>query len=186
MKIIMMLLLVFPMSNNLYAQFNNDKTDIKKQSFEFNAFNAFLGITDLKWVTPLNRKNESPKNFAVVGLYVDYAWGKNTRPINEYGKVKLIAAKLGWRYFFWKKVHLETALNAGYRHEEENIYDGTTLNAFSGRLYLHLGWQNNLKNNFYYRIAAGSGIHLFRLGDKYASTEKKIIPAIDISFGVKF
>lgn len=158
----------------------------KQSSIELNIFLPFLGVTDLKFIAPINsNKNSHFKNALILGIFADYSWGKLTRPVNDFGKVRFIGARLGWRQFFWKGVHMDAILNAGQRHEEKNIYDGSTLNSFTSRLWLLGGIQGDINTKVYFNIRAGAGIHIIRYGDAFAYTERKLLPAFEINIGFR-
>ena len=158
-----------------------------KSFFEANVLLPFVGISDLKVLLPA-RNQKSGKMFEnawVLGIYADYGWGNLTRAADKYGKVRFIGIKVGWRQFLWKGLHVDATVNMGKRHEENNIYDGTTLNSFTSRGWVFSGWQGNINPRMYYNVRAGLGINIIRTGDRYASTEREFAPALDINLGFR-
>ncbi len=157
-----------------------------KPALEINLFLPFLGVTDLKVIVPtlVNKKSNS-KQALIFGVFADYSWGNLTRPVNDFGKVRFIGARLGYRQYFWRGIHADAMVNAGHRHEEKNIYDGTTLNSFTSRLWLLGGYQGDISTKLYFNIRAGSGIHITRLGDRFAHTERKVLPAFEVNLGIR-
>lgn len=175
--------------NPTYGQKNKlevqPSKNLLKPAFEVNLFSAFLGISDLRILIPSSKENVQNNGSLILGFYVDNAWGKVSRPVDKYGKVRFIGTKIGWNQDFGKHLFGEVTLNLGYRHEEKNIYDGSTLNSFSSRAFFVGGGKFNVTETIYCKLGAGVGIHVLRIGDKYADTEKKLIPAINLTIGFK-
>jgi hypothetical protein len=145
------------------------------------------GITDLKVLVPAVRPDRDElRGEAVLGVHSDFGWGPLTRPADEYGKVRFLGGKLGWRQFFARGLHLDVSANVGWRHEEDNVFDGTTLDSFSARGWVFAGWQVDLSPRVYLNTRGGLGIHLWRVGDPYADTERKYAPGGDLNLGLRF
>lgn len=157
-------------------------------AFEVNVLWPFFpgGIVDLKVVVPLlNERGDAWRGELVTGLYSDFSWGPVVRPADDYGKVWHMGAKLGWRQFFDYGVHLDVTANIGWRHEEQNIYDGGTLDALACRLYIFAGWQVDLSERVYLNIRGGIAPHVFRT-DRFADKEKPLAAGGDVNLGVRF
>lgn len=145
------------------------------------------GITDIKVVVPtLRRDHDAWRGEFIAGLHSDYGWGPLTRPADDYGKVLFLGVKLGWRQFFAYGLHLDLSINTGLRHEKNNVHDGTTLNAFSSRAWVFAGWQVDLSPRVYTNARAGLGIHVVRIGDPYAHTERLLAKGGDLNLGIRF
>lgn len=144
------------------------------------------GLTELKVMFPLLRPAEDTlRGELITGLYSDFSFGPITRPTDRYGKVFLIAAKLGWRQFFAYGLHLDVTVHLGWRHEEFNIWDGGTLDGFTGRLWVHGGWQVELTPRVYLNLRGALGVHLFRT-DRHGDKERLLAPGGDINLGIRF
>lgn len=158
-----------------------------RPAFEVNVLWPFFpgGQSDLKVLVPVLRAEE--KTFggqALVGLHSDFNWGL-IRPADQYGKVFLLAVKLGWRQFFAFGFHLDVLVHVGWRHEERNVYDGGTLDGLTGRLWALAGWQYEFNSRVYANVRGGGGLHLFRT-DRFGDKEKVFAPAGDVNLGFKF
>ena len=101
------------------------------------------------------------------------------------GRVAILAAKLGYRQFFDYGIHLDVTVNMGWRHEENNPWDGRDIDSFQGRLWAMAGYQHEVSRSFYINIRGGIGVHLWRT-DRHADKEKLLIPAGDINLGFRF
>ncbi len=157
-------------------------------AFEVNVLWPFFpgGLAELKVLVPVVRGDKRDwRGELVTGLHSDYGWGPITRPADNYGKVFLLAAKLGWRQFLVYGFHVEVALHAGWRHEEKNVHDGTTVDGFTGRLWMMAGWQYELNERVYLNVRGGGGLHLWR-SDHLGYTERRFAPAGDINLGIRF
>jgi hypothetical protein len=157
-------------------------------AFEVNVLWPFFpgGIVDLKGLFPVvNADRRDFRGEIIGGLHSDFGWGPVTRPVDKYGKVSILAAKVGYRQFLVYGTHVEASVNLGWRHEEENIYDGGRLDAFIGRLWLFAGYQHEISTRVYVNVRGGGGVHLFRT-DRFADTERKFAPAGDANLGVRF
>lgn len=157
-------------------------------AFEVNVLWPFFpgGIVDLKGLFPVaNSDRRDFRGEIIGGLHSDFGWGPVTRPVDKYGKVSILAGKVGYRQFLVYGTHVEASVNLGWRHEEENIYDGGRLDAFIGRLWLFAGYQHEISTRVYVNLRGGGGVHLFRT-DRFADTERKFAPAGDVNLGVRF
>lgn len=160
----------------------------KTPAFEVNVLWPFFpgGMSDVKVLLPMARTAaETFRGEAIVGLHSDYAWGPVVRPADAYGKVFILAAKVGWRQFFVSGLHLDAVVHLGWRHEEQNVFDGGTLNGFVGRLWLLAGWQFELSPRWYLNLRGGGGIHLFRT-DRHGDKERPFAPGGDVNVGIRF
>lgn len=156
-------------------------------AFEANLLWPFFpgGLTDLKVVLPALRPTRALlRGEAIVGLHADFGW-RNVRD-SGYGQVAILAAKLGWRQFFAYGLHLEATVNLGWRQEKNNPHDGTTLDALVARLWLAAGWQVDLTPRVYLNLRGLLGVHLVRIGDRYADTERPLTGGADLNLGVRF
>jgi hypothetical protein len=156
-------------------------------AFEVNVLWPFFpgGIAELKAVVPVLRTEQpSFRGELVLGLHSDFA-NRFVRPDDRYGKVSVLAVKAGYRQFLISGLHLDATVNAGWRHELHNVWDGTTLDAFTGRLWLLAGYQHDLGRRVYANLRGGVGIHLWRT-DHLASKERKLVPAADCNLGFRF
>lgn len=142
------------------------------------------GLTDLKVVLPAYRATERDwRGEVIVGLHSDFGWRSIREP--DAGRVAFLGVKLGFRQFFVYGLHLDLSVNAGWRHEENNPYDGQTINAFQGRLWTMAGYQYDFTDTFYANIRGGIGVHLWRT-DRFADKEKIIGGAGDVNIGFRF
>jgi hypothetical protein len=155
-------------------------------AFEVNVLWPFFpgGLTELKVLVPLLRPDRPGRGELVVGLHSDFAT-RFVRAGDRYGKVSILAAKMGWRQFLAAGLHLDATVNAGWRHEVHNVWDGTTLDAFSARLWLMAGWQHDFNPRVYANARGGAGLHLVRT-DRWAEKERKLVPAGDMNLGFRF
>ncbi|MEQ1567533.1 MAG: hypothetical protein ABMA64_17965 [Myxococcota bacterium] len=145
------------------------------------------GISDVKLVAPLLRpQQDAGRGEGIAGLHSDFGWGPLTRPVDSYGKVRFLGVKLGWRQFVAWGLHLDLTANVGWRHEEGNVYDGTTLDSLNARAWTFAGWQVDLTERVYTNVRGGVGVHLIRVGDPYADTERPLAPGGDWNIGVRF
>lgn len=145
----------------------------RRPAFEVNVLWPFFpgGWVDLKALMPLVRNDQRDlRGELELGLFSDFSWGPVSRPVNDYGKVFAMGAKVGWRQFFVYGLHLDVSVNLGWRHEELNVRDGSTLNAFTGRLWVMAGYQLDLGARVYVNVRGGVGVHLFRT-DVYGATD---------------
>jgi hypothetical protein len=157
-------------------------------AFEVNVLWPFFpgGLVDLKALVPIVRTDRP--NFQgelIAGLHSDFSWGPVSRPVDKYGKVSILAAKVGYRQFFVAGLHVEISVNVGWRHEEKNIHDGGRLDAFIGRSWWFAGYQHEFSRKMYANIRGGGGLHLFRT-DRFGDTERVFVPAGDVNLGVRF
>jgi hypothetical protein len=154
-------------------------------AFEVNVLWPFFpgGLTELKVLVPVVRADRLGGDL-VLGLHSDFAT-RFVRPDERYGKVAILAAKVGYRQFLLSGLHLEATVNAGWRHETHNVWDGGTLDAFSARLWLMGGYQHELGSRVYANARAGAGVHLLRT-DRFAAKERKLVPAADVNVGFRF
>lgn len=143
------------------------------------------GVTDIKLLIPVVRRSDSRwRGELELGLHSDFAT-RFVRADDHYGKVSILAVKVGYRQFFGSGVHIDASVDSGWRRELHNVYDGTTLDAFSARLWLLAGYQYDIGRGFYANARAGAGIHLIRT-DRFAEHERKLVPGADINAGVRF
>lgn len=143
------------------------------------------GLSELKVLVPVRRAAEPDwRGELLLGTYSDFAT-RFVRADDRYGKVSILAALLGYRQFLRWGLHAEAAINAGWRHETHNVWDDTTLDAFSARLWLMSGYQHEWNPRVYFNVRAGAGIHLLRT-DRFASHERKLAPAVDVNVGFRF
>ncbi len=159
-----------------------------RPAFEVNVLWPFFpgGLSELKALVPLVRPAEPTlRGELIAGLFSDFSFGPLTRPTDSYGKVFIVGAKVGWRQFFALGFHADVTLHLGWRHEEFNVYDGTTLDAFTGRLWLHAGWQVDLTPRVYLNLRGAVGLHLFRT-DRFGDHERRVAPGGDVNLGVRF
>jgi hypothetical protein len=157
-------------------------------AFEVNVLWPFFpgGIVDLKALFPVVRADRRDfRGEIIAGLHSDFGWGPLSRPLDKYGKVSVLAAKIGYRQFLVYGTHLDLSVNVGWRHEERNIYDGGRLDALTGRLWALFGYQWELSPRLYANLRGGAGIHLFRT-DRYGDTERAFVPAGDANLGFRF
>jgi hypothetical protein len=165
-----------------------EATWVRSPAFEVNVLWPFIpgGIEDLKVIFPLLRADQPDwRGELVTGLQSDFSFGPLSRPVTQYGKVSLLTARLGYRQFLAYGFHLEASVNVGWRHEAENVHDGTTLDGAYGRLWLFAGWQYDLTRRVYFNLRGDAGFILFRT-DRYGYTEKQFVPAAEINLGVRF
>jgi len=160
----------------------------RRPAFEVNVLWPFYpgGIVDLKVMVPVVRKLKGNwRGEIVAGLQSDFAWRFVREDRDEYGRVALMAVKLGYRQFLAYGLHVDVTVNLGWRHEEDNpIIDGT-IDSFQGRLWLFAGYQHEFTRRFYANVRGGLGVHLFRT-DELADRERKLVPAGDLNLGVRF
>ena len=95
-----------------------------------------------------------------------------------------MGVKVGWRQFAVGGFHVDATVNAGYRHEVENEWDGEPIHSFQGRLWTFAGWQGDLSDRVYINTRGGTGVHLWRT-DRYADREKILVYAGDLNIGVR-
>ncbi len=159
---------------------------IATPALEVNLVWPFLGISELKLLFPLVRRAEPTfRGELIAGLVADYGFGPITRPTDKYGKVLLLAGKVGWRQFLALGFHLDVSVNLGWRHEEFNVWDGGTVDGFTGRLWLHGGWQTELTSRVYLNVRGSMGVHLFRT-DRFGDKERLLAFGGDLNVGVRF
>lgn len=141
------------------------------------------GITELRLLVPVLRpRDDDFRGELVVGTYADFA----SRVVRDEGdgKVRTLAAKLGYRQFFVHGTHLEVSANLGWRNEVQRP-DGASYDAFHARVWLLGGYQHDFSPRFYGNARAALGVHLYR-SDRFAAEEKKIVPGADLNLGVRF
>lgn len=142
------------------------------------------GLVDLKVMVPVLRPSRRDfRGELVLGVHSDFGW-RNLRAADA-GKVAFLGAKLGYRQFLVYGLHLDVTLNTGWRQEVDNPWDHTTLDAFTGRLWLLAGWQVELNRAVYLNFRGGGGIHLFRT-DRFADRERAFAPGGDLNLGFRF
>jgi hypothetical protein len=136
------------------------------------------GISEFRLLVPITGSGE-----LVLGVYSDYA----SRVVRDetYGKVANYSAKLGWRQMLYRGFHVETTLNAGWRHEEERPPDNITVDGFQIRIWGLAGYQHAFSRHFYGNVRGGLGVHVYR-SDELAHLEKKLVPGADVNLGVRF
>ena len=160
----------------------------RRPAFEVNVLWPFFpgGLVDLKALVPVARTDRADfRGELIVGLHSDFSWGPVSRPVDKYGKVSILGAKVGYRQFLLAGLHLDISVNLGWRHEEKNIYDGGRLDGFIGRSWLFAGYQHEFTRKLYANIRGGGGLHLFRT-DRFGDTERIFVPAGDVNVGVRF
>ena len=142
------------------------------------------GMVDLKLIVPaLRAKERDWRGESIVGLHSDFGWRFVRAP--DAGRVALMAVKLGYRQFLVHGLHIESTVNAGWRHEEDNPWDGEVIDSFQGRLWNMVGYQHEFSPRVYGNVRAGLGVHLWRT-DRFASRERLFAPGGDINIGVRF
>jgi hypothetical protein len=157
-----------------------------RPALEINVLQPFLGITDDKILLPVARRAQRTfRGELMLGTYTDFAWGPVSRPASSYGKVWIIGVRPGYREYLAYGFFVDASIVVGWRHEEQDIHDGGTLNGFYGRLWANAGWQVDLPRRTFVNLRGGAGVILFRT-DRYGSTERLFQPAADIDFGVRF
>lgn len=151
-----------------------------RPAFEVNVLWPFFpgGFSDFKLLVPTVARGE-----LVVGLHSDFGW-RNSRKADA-GKVAVLATKLGYRQFIVGGLHVDATVNLGWRQERDNPFDGTTLNAFVGRLWTFAGYQHALSDRWYVNARGGVGVHLWRT-DKFGDKERHLVPGGDVNLGVRF
>jgi hypothetical protein len=157
-------------------------------AFEVNVLWPFFpgGIVDLKTLFPVMRTDQRDfRGELIVGLHSDFGWGPLTRPVEKYGKVSILATKIGYRQFLVHGTHLDVTVNVGWRREENNVYDGGRLDALIGRLWVFAGYQFDFSDKVYANVRGGGGLHLFRT-DRFGDTERAFAPAGDANLGLRF
>lgn len=154
-----------------------------KNALEINILWPFFpgGLTDVKLLRPIVGSGNT-RGELIIGAFSDFSW--RARDANA-GKVATLAAKFGYRQYLWSGFHIETTVNTGWRQEKDNPNDGSTLNAFVGRLWSFAGYQHSLSERWYMNVRGGLGVHLWRT-DRYGSTEKKLVPVGDLNLGIRF
>jgi hypothetical protein len=154
-------------------------------AFEVNVLWPFFpgGLSEIKLLVPVAGSGDH-RGELLLGLHSDFGT-RFVRPDARYGKVSILGAKVGYRQFLAAGLHVEGAVNAGWRHESHNVWDGTTLDAFSARLWLMAGYQQELGGRAYANLRAGAGIHLLRT-DRFADKERRLVPAADLNLGFRF
>lgn len=141
------------------------------------------GITELRLMVPVLRpRHDDFRGELVVGTYADFA----SRVVRDEGdgKVRTLAAKLGFRQFFVAGTHLEISANFGWRNEVERP-DGASYHAFHTRVWFLGGYQHDFSPRFYGNARAALGVHVYR-SDRFAAEEKKLVPGADLNLGVRF
>ena len=139
----------------------------------------------LSLLMPVVRSQEpSFRGDLILGLHSDFATFV-VRPDDSYGKVSILAVKLGYRQLMVAGLHAEASIDAGWRHELHNVWDGTTLDAFAARLWLMAGYQHDFNARVYANARAGLGIHLLRT-DHLADKERRLVPGADVNLGFRF
>lgn len=157
-----------------------------RRAVEINLLFGLIGIFDMKLLLPVMRVGQRDfRGELLLGAYSDYSWGPLSRPADDYGKVLILAGRIGYRQHLVRGLHLEASTYLGWRHEEENVHDGSTVDGFVGRLWLYGGWQRDLSPRFYVNVRGGLGIHLFRT-DHLGHKERVLVPAGDLGFGARF
>ncbi|MBL8681963.1 MAG: hypothetical protein JNK05_22540 [Myxococcales bacterium] len=142
------------------------------------------GIYDLRVQIPVVRADRGHfRGELVLGVHTDFAW-RSVRDPNA-GRVAFLGGKVGWRQFFGYGIHLEVVLHAGWRHEEQNPWDGMPIHSFQGRLWSWLGYQHEFTTRFYANVRGGLGVHTFRT-DRFADRERLIAGGGDINLGFRF
>jgi len=171
------------------AEFERWGDHLRRPAVEVNVLWPFFpgGISDLKVLAPVvRRRSDVGRGELIVGLHSDFGWGPLTRPADEYGKVRFLGVKLGYRQFVAYGLHLDATVNVGWRHEEDNVFDGSTLDSFASRAWVFAGWQVDLSPRVYTNLRGGIGIHVVRVGDPFADTERGIAPGGDWNLGIRF
>jgi hypothetical protein len=146
----------------------------------------FLGITYAKVLVPVVRARERTfRGELMLGPYTDFAWGPISRPADQYGKVWLLGVRPGYRQYLAYGFFVDTSLVVGWRHEEQDLHGGGTLNGFYGRLWADAGWQVDVTARTFVNARGGVGLILWRT-DAYGSTEKRWEPELDVDVGLRF
>jgi hypothetical protein len=156
----------------------------RSTAFEVNVLWPFFpgGVSELKLIVPAVRRTERDwHGDLVLGLHSDFAT-RFVRSSDKYGRVSILSAKLGYRQFLLWGLHLEACVNAGWRHEEDNVWDGTTIDGFTARLWLLAGYQHDLGSRAYFNVRGGIGPHLVRTGP-FADKERKLTGGGDVNLG---
>jgi hypothetical protein len=143
---------------------------------EVNVLWPLIGISEFKAIVPLG----DHRGELVAGIYADYA--QIVRP--NAGKVTLIAAIAGWRQFLYRGLHLELTATIGIRHELDHPGDGMTLNEGYIRAWPMVGYELALSPRMYVNARAGAGVLVYR--ETHWSEETKVVPGVDVNFGVWF
>lgn len=161
---------------------------LRAPAFEVNVLWPFFpgGIVDLKLMIPVrNSDRMAGRGELIAGLHSDFAT-RVVRSDDTHGKVALLGVKLGYRQFVAYGIHGEASADIGWREERQNVRDGSTLNAFTARLWLLAGWQTDVTPRVYINARGGTGLNLFRVGDRYSDTEKFAAFGGDLNLGFRF
>jgi hypothetical protein len=97
----------------------------------------------------------------------------------------ILALRPGYRQYLVYGFFVDASFVGGWRHEQDNIHDGTTLNGAYGRLWAEAGWQYDFNERAFMNLRGGAGLILFRT-DRYGYTERTWQPAADLDLGIRF
>jgi hypothetical protein len=157
-----------------------------RRGIEVNVLWQFFpgGINELRYIQPVLRTGEPTFGGAlVIGTYSDFA----SRVVRDdsHGKVANLSAKLGWRQFLVRGVHVEASANLGWRHEAHRPPEDMTVDGFQVRLWTLAGYEQALSPRFYVNARGGAGFHIYR-SDELAALEKRVAVGADLNLGVRF
>lgn len=155
-------------------------------AFEANLLWPFFpgGMTDFRVQLPVLRVDQATlRGELVVGAFSDFGWRSIREP--NAGRVAMFGAKIGWRQFFAYGLHVEALLHAGWRHEENNPWDGLPIDSLQGRVWFWAGYQHEFNRTVYANARGGLGIHAFRT-DRFADRERLLAPGVDLNLGFRF
>ena len=164
----------------LIAALLSSSTARAEPAGEVNVLWPFIGISELKVVTPVVAESSSTRGELVLGTYLDYA--QIVRP--NAGKAFIIAAIVGYRQFLGHGIHIELAPIIGVRHEKDHPSDGMTLDDGYVRAFVGVGYQYDVSPQFYVNARARLGILVYR--SSHWDEEKKLAPGADVNVGVRF
>jgi hypothetical protein len=181
-KIFATFLLSFALAPPAHARADEaEETAARGVSAELNVLWPFYpgGISEMKVLIPIFG-DEHLRGELLLGVYADYAWVVR----RESGPTALIAAKTGWRQYFYAGIHAELSFTTGLRHEIEHPAGGGTRDDLISRAWVLAGYQHELSDRFYINARGGAGFLVFRTN--HYDEEKKIAPGADLNLGVKF
>jgi hypothetical protein len=167
-----------------------DEVFARHVGVEVNVLWPFVpGIFEFRVMIPVLRRDQRDwRGELVTGAYADYAsWLVRG---SEYGKVRNLSGKLGYRQFFVYGLHAEISANIGWRDEEGRPPSGNTtypshIDGFASRLWVYLGYEHEFSRTLYANARGAFGVNIYR-SDDYAYLEKTFSGGGDVNLGVRF
>jgi hypothetical protein len=153
----------------------------RSAGIELNVAWPFLGISEARFVIPVFDTG-TQRGAVIAGVHIDY----QQRGREDMGLFRNHAAKVGYRHYVWRGLHVEAAFNIGWVHVTNNPVDSMDYDELGLSAWLHVGYEWALGSSYYVNVRPTLG---YRLSDQPwpNGVERGFINGIiDANLGLRF